>query len=165
MIYTGIGSREITEQGIADVAKVAKVLDKLGYILRSGGADGADKAFEENHTGDKEIYLPWKGFNNNESKLYNITADAEVMAMKYHPLGKKLKFYPPILKLMARNGYQVLGEGLNKPTNLIVCWTPSKYKGGTSQALRIARNLMIPYFNLADEKSKDLLFKMLDIRD
>ena len=57
MIYTGIGSREITEQGIADVAKVAKVLDKLGYILRSGGADGADKAFEENHTGDKEIYL------------------------------------------------------------------------------------------------------------
>lgn len=148
MIYTGIGSRNITPEGIEKIKKVAQTLDNLGYILRSGGADGADSAFENNHTGEKEIYLPWKNFNDNKSPLYKIPKAAREMAMKYHPMGRKLAQHYGIWSLMARNCQQVLGENLDTPTDFIVCWTPDDYKGGTSQALRIARDLKIPYYNL-----------------
>ena len=68
--YAGIGSRE-TPKEIQDWFKiVAKYLEKNGYTLRSGGAKGADQAFERGVSEDdmKEIYLPWRGFENNKSK-------------------------------------------------------------------------------------------------
>lgn len=59
MIYTGIGSRETPPEIQEIMTNYARKLDKLGFILRSGGAMGADTAFEKGST-NKEIYLPWK---------------------------------------------------------------------------------------------------------
>jgi len=42
--------------------RCATRLELLGYTLRSGGANGADTAFEEGCC-RKELYLPWPGFN------------------------------------------------------------------------------------------------------
>ena len=61
MIYTGIGSRKTPIEIINKMIKLGQILGKHGYILRSGGANGADKAFEQgcdNVLGKKEIYLP-----------------------------------------------------------------------------------------------------------
>lgn len=46
MYYTGIGSRETPEEVLSLFTIVGEFLAKKGYILRSGGAKGADKAFE-----------------------------------------------------------------------------------------------------------------------
>ena len=64
--YTGVGSRK-TPGAIFDLmGEIGRNLAIDGYVLRSGGASGADTAFEQGcdlHEGMKEIYLPWKGFS------------------------------------------------------------------------------------------------------
>jgi hypothetical protein len=156
--YAGIGSRE-TPPGIEPIIEeVVKILDKFGYILRSGGADGSDSMFEKYSTGDKEIYLPWKGFNKNNSELYLDNMDpliverAQEIAREHHPSWKYLS--DGGRKLMTRNTFQVLGKDLETPSSFIVCWTPGgKMLGGTAQALRIAKKMGIPIFNLYDKNS------------
>ena len=123
---------------------------KRGYILRSGGADGSDNAFEigcDRANGKKEIYLPWKNFNGNKSNLiFDDDIEAINIAKKYHPAYNGLS--QGAKRLIARNGYQVLGKDLKTPSKYIICYTDGT--GGTSQALRIAEDIQIniPIFNL-----------------
>ena len=44
--FAGIGSRETPQDILKLMTKSAYRLEQLGYVLRSGGARGADKAFE-----------------------------------------------------------------------------------------------------------------------
>ena len=160
--YAGIGSRE-TSPGIEPmIEEISKILNKFGYVLRSGGADGSDYMFEKYFDGEKEIYLPWKGFNKNDSDLYldNIDPDliekSKEIAKKFHPSWNFLS--DGGRKLMIRNTFQILGKDLETPSSFVVCWTPGgKITGGTGQALRIAKSLSIPIFNLYD---KDCLHKI-----
>ena len=69
-----------------------------------------------------------------------------------------------VTKLMARNCYQVLGEDLKSPVDMIICWTPDgKAAGGTGQALRIANDNDIPVFNLFDSNALDKLSRHLKL--
>ena len=70
LYFAGIGSRQ-TPQSVQDLmVGIGRYLADRSWILRSGGAVGADMAFEsgcdEVH-GRKEIFLPWKGYNSNKS--------------------------------------------------------------------------------------------------
>jgi hypothetical protein len=81
---------------------------------------------------------------------------ARQIARKYHPGWSYLS--PAAKKLMTRNTFQVLGSDLETPVSFVVCWTiGGKISGGTGQALRIAKDLGIPIFNLFD---KDALHKI-----
>jgi hypothetical protein len=146
--YTGIGSRQ-TPQNVLDIAStLAAVFASYGYVLRSGGADGMDTAFEQGcdvFKGPKEIYLPWKMFNNNTSNIYTIMPEAFVMAREIHPNWEALSSGGQ--KLHARNMHQVLGRDLNTPSRFVVCYTEPE-KGGTSQALRLADKYGIPIINI-----------------
>ena len=165
--YAGIGSRQTPYLILADIKKIAQYLAKENYILRSGGADGADTAFEQGcdlEKGEKEIYLPWKSFNHNLSNLYlksneikeEILQQAFELAAKYHPGWNFLSYGAKCL--MARNGMQVLGRNLNDPVSFVVCYNLGGLKkGGTSQALRIAHDRDIPIFNLSDEDDRKRL--------
>lgn len=146
--YAGIGSRKTPESLKEEIQEIVEFLESQNYILRSGGADGADLFFEEFAT-RKEIYLPWKGFNGSDSDLFSPSPDSHEIAKKYHPAWDRLSSAGQ--KLMARNSHQVLGIELETPSDFIVCWTEDgKMKGGTSQALRIAKDINIPIFNLYD---------------
>jgi hypothetical protein len=48
--YTGVGSRETPQVIIETIKKISYRMGQKGYILRSGGADGADLAFELGYT-------------------------------------------------------------------------------------------------------------------
>ena len=75
------------------------------------------------------------------------------LASKFHPAWNKLS--QGAKKLIARNGYQVLGKDLNDPVELVVCWTQDgKVQGGTAQAIKIANYCYIPVFNLYNEYEK-----------
>jgi hypothetical protein len=163
-VYTGIGSRRTPKVILDFIFLIAQELGKQGYILRSGGANGADTFFErgcDSINGQKEIYLPEKGFNGNGSELYIIPNKAYRIAKEYHPYYYKMKQYTK--NLMARNIQQVLGQILKDPTDFILCWTPdgagahdkppSSRTGGTGQAIRVALDYNIPVHNLADERT------------
>src|SRR5690606_25414882 len=114
--YAGIGPRNASPQSLKRCTRFATLLAKNGIMLRSGGADGLDRAFEEGCDlggGSKEIFLPWKGFNGNTSELYTPSEEAYEIAAKYHPRWGSLKEI--VRKLMARNSHQILGPDLKSP--------------------------------------------------
>lgn len=151
--YAGVGSRKTPPKVQTLFKKLATELESDGYILRSGGASGADISFSKG-CNIKEIYLPGKEFNGHKAdnqtffdctKLPNWN-EAIAIAKQFHPAPQNLK--PFALSLMARNSYQVLGIDLSTPASFIVCWTPQgKPTGGTSQAIRIANSYKIPIIN------------------
>jgi len=134
--YTGVGSRKTPENILNMMTLIARFLEQKGYILRSGGAQGADKAFEEGVTdpNNKEIY-------------YAAQASPAAMdiAARFHPAWHKCSPYAQ--KLHGRNSFQVLGFDLNTPSEFLICWTPdgctqhigrSFQTGGTGTAISIA---------------------------
>ena len=126
-VYAGIGSRETPPFILKQMTQIAVELEKIGFILYSGGAEGADLAFEKNVT-NKQVFRP--------RDVENDPAAFE-LAGRFHPAWKRLGNYAKLLH--ARNGYIVLGVDLESPVDFIVCWTPGgKVTGGTGQALRIA---------------------------
>jgi hypothetical protein len=156
MIYAGIGSRQTPEDILEILFEIGKILGRKNYILRSGGADGADLAFElgcDEVQGKKEIYLPWKKFNKNTSELYSYNEECSTLAEQFHPAWHNCSHGAKLLH--TRNICQVLGMNPisdPRPTDFIVCWTMSDLNGGgTSQALRVAHKWNIPVFNIRFE--------------
>jgi hypothetical protein len=150
--YTGVGARA-TPKGVSSrMTKFASLLPD--WTLRSGGANGADSAFE-NGALNKEIFLPWKGFNSNDSPLFTQSQEARDIAEKIHP--KWTNLTEGMKKLHARNIHQVLGKDLNSPSLFLVCWTENGEEiGGTRTAIICAKENNIPVFNLAKDCAKEL---------
>lgn len=151
--YTGIGSRETPEDICRKMFTASRAMARLGFTLRSGGAQGADHSFESGcaaENGNSEIYLPWKGFRKNPSKLFGTCKPARVMASKYHPNWANVSCAGR--DFHARNVYQILGKNLQTPSSFVLCWTPNgAITGGTGQALRIAQDYEIPILNFATD--------------
>lgn len=161
LFYTGIGSRETPAPYMALMTRLARRLASEGWILRSGGADGADTAFEQGATQEQRvIYLPWRGFNERwqgtlPEQLGN-RMQAEALAAQLHPAWDRLK--RGARSMMIRNIYQILGDDLNSPSRLVVCWAPNPklddqgrvidVKGGTGQAVRLAALRGVPVYHL-----------------
>ena len=148
--YAGVGSRKTPEDILEMMTKIAEGLSR-NYILRSGGADGADSAFERGAGNKKISYIPWPGFNGSKEKCINVSSAAMKLASEFHPGWMYLSY--GARKLHARNGYQILGEGLDTPADFVICWTPGgKDVGGTGQAIRIAKANRVKVFNLANNE-------------
>ncbi len=133
---------------------IAKRLSSLDYTCRSGGADGADDAFEKGAS-YKQIFLPWDKFNGRRvnGTSYIVPPYTEEYVFKYHPKPSKLSDAGK--KLMSRNTYQILGPDLNTPVEFVLCWTKDGLAtGGTGQAIRIAKDRCIPIFNLKTDMNK-----------
>jgi len=178
MHYTGIGSRDVPEVYQNILRTIAKSLAEKGYTLRSGGAKGADTAFEEgalDAKGKMEIYLPWGKFNGRSDKEdgyystrdshYDFYKKAKEVAAKFHPAWDNLNDGSKMLH--TRNVHQILGLDVETPSKFLVCYSEANapYKegfvGGTGQALRIATSLKLPIYNLANEELARQCLEML----
>lgn len=160
LYYTGIGSRETPNAVMTLMSLIAQVLSCNHYTLRSGAAQGADAAFESGCDiahGSKEIWLPWKGFNQHTTGLSSLPTDSEheKIASGLHPAWDKLS--QGAKKLHTRNVAQVLGADCNTPSLLCICYTEDGVEhhtkvtsktGGTGTAIRLASLRGVPVFNL-----------------
>lgn len=166
--YAGIGSRRTPPDILKIMQRLAAKLEADGWILRSGGAKGADSAFEAGvkDPAHKEIYLPWNGFlgrQHNPSR--GVFAgprleswDEAMKTLRFHPAPERLQGINPAngraydnRGLMARNAYQVLGPDLAAHSRMVVAWTPGGLgSGGTGQAIRIADHYNIPVRDLGN---------------
>lgn len=164
--YAGIGSRETPKEILGVMSALAEELAQQGWTLRSGHADGADLAFELGAikaNGPKEIYLPWRKFNNSPTfydpeYIDQPSCVALAIASDFHPAWESCTSAAKMLH--ARNVHQILGEELDCLASMVICWTKDgKLVGGTSQALRIATHYGIPIFNLgsSDVTTDDIL--------
>jgi hypothetical protein len=147
--YAGIGSRETPPTVLNHMQKIATRLREQGYTLYSGGAPGADSAFEAGAGDSKVIFLPRKSFNGrkvDDVHYFKYTSEAVDIAAQFHPLWTELS--DAAQDFHARNVHQVLGLDLKSPVEFVVCWTWPNAMGGTGQAIRIANHYNIPVFNL-----------------
>lgn len=167
--YAGIGSRETPAHVLDAIYGWAGALAKAGWTLRSGAAPGADTAFEDGARaagGKVEIYLPWNGFSGHtaDERIGVIDAtklpraqEARSIAASHHPAWGRLRFGSRTLH--TRNIFTVLGQDLDDPVDLVVCYAPNPIcneqgycinaKGGTGQAIRAAAARGIPVLNAA----------------
>lgn len=162
--YAGIGSRETPENLLDIMIHIGATLAKAGWLLRSGAANGADTAFEsgcDQSRGAKEIFLPWRYYNQSRSPYYQPSDKAFDIAAEFHPAWSKLS--DSVMKLHARNVHIMLGEHCDTPVDMVICWTPEgRVQGGTGQALRMADGYNIPVFNLALDKNWQLLEQFVE---
>lgn len=153
--YTGVGSRT-TPRNILDLMiNIARKLAIMKYVLRSGGAAGADTAFEQGAGGLSNIFT-----------ANMATQEAMAIAAKYHPAWDRCSVFAR--KLHGRNSFQVLGPNLCEPSNALICWTPDGCishaertinTGGTGTAISIANAYNVPIFNLQRADHLDVWIK------
>ena len=146
--YTGVGSRDIPFDVKFLMKRCGYVLANLGYILRSGGADGSDKAFEDGCDQiDDSLKRIWRA--------EDATYEAIEIARKLHARWDLVK--PHAAKLHGRNVFQVLGKGLKAPSKFVICYTHdgctqhedrTAKTGGTGTAISVASEREIPILNL-----------------
>lgn len=154
--YTGIGSRETPSEILALMTKVGQKLASEGWCLRSGGAEGADTAFEEGWwanrmtkdvcytSNDYECYIPWSGFNghtlvSHDAKCINpsgkFASQAEQVAARMHPAWDAVRqdgtpvLSPAAKKLHTRNVFQIMGKDLNTPSRFVVAYAKTDKHG------------------------------------
>lgn len=181
--YTGIGARKTPKKILKLMKKVGFYMASKNIILRSGGAIGADSAFQDGcqkwcnkydtpYKDKQLIILPWNKFNNNISNVENgITLENHWLSYditcETHPRAKYLTRTQ--MKLMERNVTQVYGYG-QMDSELIICWTKDgAYKkttsesGGTGQAIRLANESNIPIYNLQNKIHRKKIKKLIGI--
>jgi hypothetical protein len=163
MTYAGIGSRETPKEVMDQMTELAKELESRGYTLRSGGAQGADTAFERGATSKKEIFPGGQKAGEREMKI----------AREIHPNPQALdnsKNPAFVWNLMARNTNQVFGKNLDTPVDFVIAYTQdglidytkrSIKSGGTGQAIDMASRKGIPVINLANPNWRQELDRVL----
>lgn len=152
--YAGIGHRDLggfrepnTNEPVENVMSwIAGELEKFGYTLNSGGAKGADAAFEYGvkSPAHKNIFTP-----------ADATETTRSIAQELHPAHERLQGHA--LDLYARNTNQVFGRNLACTIDFVVCYTKdgcetattrSRESGGTGQAIEMADRKGAKVFNM-----------------
>lgn len=170
MKYTGIGSRDISLEEKEYIHWLSQIMSKLDYTLYSGGAEGSDTAFEQ-FTEKKEIFIPWKGFNNRTEGIVPEFTDKHIrMVQRIHPKYEELS--EGAKKLHYRNVNQIAGKDLKSKSSLVIyCSTPKvevfegntiqSCTGGTRTAVVLAHLFKIPAYNIRVPEDRENLLAFL----
>jgi hypothetical protein len=169
--YVGTGNKETPDDVLKRMSVIAKTLEQFDFVLRTGGLEGPDAVFEDS-VKNLELYIPWKGFNNKESKNYFNTTQSLDVAKMFHFGFDKLK--PAIQAFLAKNVRMVLGKDLKSPAMFIVCWSEDGVEhvkdrtsstGNIGHIIAIASSMKIPVFNLGKPDAEKRLKNYLELSE
>lgn len=146
-------------QKLDELCAIVKRFSEFGYTLRIGGGNEFEMALEP-HAQRLELYLPWKGFNQRESKFSYNSESAKKLAALFHPGFEQLNY--PIQAFIARNVRMMVGSNLKSPTLALIVYSEDGatklqdigQKTATARTvITLANYLRIPVFNLANENA------------
>jgi len=135
-----------------------QIIDKLNqhkFTVRLGVNGPATEKFEKGIQ-QTELILPWKGFNERESKFTFNPDEAYYVAKLYQPNYESIKDGAKIF--LATNVRLIMGQKLNSPTLFLITWSQdgcehardrSIKTGNVGHVIAIATALRLPIFNLA----------------
>ena len=172
--YAGVGSRRTPPDIQQAMADIAQRLGDAGIALSTGGADGADQAFETGALRTDApitVHTPWPGYNGYRPGRDTGT-DIDVvhpkptdrlggqsfadLARRHHPYWNRCR--RGARALFVRNVSILAGaldDGGNRlPVRAVLAYTPSglphgREAGGTGHTLLTAATLGIPFVNLS----------------
>lgn len=129
-------------------------LSQNGWILRSGGADGADSAFEKFVDGRKRIFRPDDDYD------FDKWDKAMEIAENHHPNWDRLGGY--VKNLIVRNTFIILGKNLEIPSSFVVCWTPDGADTKEERSVEsIADKYGIPVYNLKQDEHEKMFENLI----
>ena len=178
--YAGVGSRTTPPDVLAGMSDLAQALGDAGFALSTGGAAGADRAFETGALrtdAPVTIHTPWPGYNG-----YRPGRDPETdidvihpkpgdavrgrsflhLARTHHPAWDRCRRGARALFL--RNVSILAGalddDGALLPVCAAIAWNPSgsaqgREAGGTGHTLRVAAELGIPVVNVSERTAPE----------
>lgn len=159
--YTGVGSRETPDTICKIMTTTAKWLELHGYTLRSGGAIGADYAFEIGSS--KPIIYSISTTHKPKSGKPSVVPCLEA----YRDLAKLCCLHYKHMNsqyardLHTRNICQVIGHDPSViiKSDFLICYTAGGgYVGGTTTAIRCAERFDVPIFNFGNYDLEDIDF-------
>ena len=120
--YAGIGARKTPQEVLDYMSDQACILQDKGLILRTGDADGADKAFRD-ATEHKLVYTPNQPIERWARYEVSLFCDTDYNQMNLYTQN-----------LLARNMYQLFGSGARKdarqPSMFVLYWSPPSSQWG-----------------------------------
>lgn len=156
--YAGIGSRSITKVEDNIIRRVANKLSEK-FVLYSGNAEGSDNSFQKGSNGNCVLMLPWKKFNFKQysgpyldALTLGDTFDGIESVYNFHPAPERLG--NAAMSLMSRNYHQIHGFRNYPKVSFVMCCADEDafgVKGGTGQAVRIAKSDNIPVINIRNK--------------
>ena len=184
MTYAGIGSRKTPDEVLEAMTEAAQWLESKGYKLQTGykrktgdriKEEGADKAFSIG-TKNKELFGP--DMANDKTIAIAHEVYPNLKGMWEHTYNKwvetvgetKAKEYADgAINLQARNTFQVFGASLDTPVDFVLFYAeetsnPLRPKGGTGQAVEMARRKGIPTINMVNKDWRKQLEEVLQFK-
>lgn len=162
---TGIGTRNLDERMDKAIRGIMKAFSSINgkdfsFILRSGGARGADTVFESSFSGR---IISYRADTSHSAKgidtiAYSEDPAAEELVMRLHPNPGAVSRLPEYSrKLLYRDAWQIIGSpGKDRRLSdfVIAAWP----MGTTMKtALLVAKNQSVPVFNVTDTADMERL--------
>ncbi len=161
--YAATGNKEAPPDIIRKFEELAKLLDHQGYTTRVGGMEGIEEAVERTQV-KQELILPFKEFNQKQSKFTWSSERAFSIAKMFHPTFDSMK--KGVQYFLAKNARLILGDKMNSPSLFLICWTEdgaesvrekSSRTGFSGHPIAIASAIGIPIFNLGKPDAEQRL--------
>lgn len=169
--YAVVGNREFPTDLMPKLTSIVKKLDSLGYTARTGSMKGLDICVEE-LTSNVELQLPWKNFNDKESKNTFSSPEILALAKSFQPGFDELSL--PIKGFLAKNVRVLLGsKGISRAIFLL-CHSEdgvdsarhvSSRTASVGHAIKIADKFNIPVFNLKNPNVEEQLMSYLNAQN
>lgn len=161
-------SKDAPESLLPLIKQIAELLNDRKYTIRIGGNKDFDEYFEKEAL-KKEIHLPWRGFNEKESKLTFNSDQAMHLAKLHSPVFDTL---PNAVKaIITRNVRVMLGKDLKSPALFTIIWSPDGCEHNKNRSIKtgnvgilvsLSSLLRIPVFNLANPNAMERLTSYLN---
>jgi len=170
LIYSGVGSRKTPLEICQIMTKIGEKLQNKGYILRSGAAIGADKAFEKNVNPKNKCIYTVQNYDYSQEN-YDFCYNELISVWDKNLPFDEYENYSKILLLRDIN--QVLGSKntVLEKSKFLICYTPhERYElsppysvGGSRIAIRCALKHGIKVHNLVNPETLKTVKKWLNI--
>jgi len=159
-----IGHRDISLEITEYLKAIGSALANREYFLSSGNAEGSDFAFAQGfnifYPERVYLYLPWKGFNQEQIHRNNLTVIFDpIQHLDHKEVVDNLLKYPKrdsIMKLFYRNSLIV------SKANIVIAYA-KHYPSGTHFAIKLASYYKVPVVNIADKDGQDFIKKELEV--
>lgn len=171
--YAIAGNANPPETILTQTKEIIDLLVDNGFTGRVTTGNDMDAFIEKELNGSFfELYIPWKDFNNKQSKFYFNDPLSKHVAKMFHRTFDTLK--PAVQAFLARNVRMVLGEKLKSYSLFVLVWSEdgaeqtkdiSFKTGNVSHIISVARALHIPVFNLQHSNTKERLIKYLRLKE
>jgi len=153
--YAGIGNMKAPPEIISQCVELGQYLNEQGFTLRTGGGKTEVEEAFEGTTENKEFFLPWKKFNDIESKITHYDESVVAITRRLQPGYESLEFWRQ--SFFNRTVGLMLGKNGKSPVRFLVCWSQDGVEHGRDRtsktgfigvAISAAGLLRIPVFNL-----------------